>query len=542
MKLFFKLFSTINLIFTALFCDLAASEDRKCDQTENVNFLSYNIFDLTNKDTIFLHRWANFLHIKTKQKTLINESAFFLNKCQINDDDLLELERHLRKEKYIRDAAVTYHEDNTIEVQTWDNWSLMPTVDFVRKGGQNKFAIGMQDRNLLGLGIDAEIEYFSNAQRTGYKFKTRFPLYLKNNTNASIRMPRNDHGTSEAVLMQKKFVSFNTNNAYKIGFNNFNQIDTQYKYGVESNKYIHYQYYSTANWQWLHQDSVNDNLRFGLGYTHEKLSFLALTETGLTSTLPSEILPSNRTFNYPFLSVEYLQKDYRKLTNLNVINHIEDFNSGWIATASVGSDLTQKKDSPKLVWKSHLSKGFDVFGDAIWLFEASFEGEVYDNSEHENRLLLNINTEYFHKFNDKWGVYFKKVNLLGKNQFLDSPVVLGGESGVKGYPLQYQHGDHSTHFTFETRYYPHINIYKLIELGGAAFIDTGRVFGQPELSQNPSLWMTSVGLDARFFQPTLAKLVSFTSILLNQFPLRPTSIALNSVSPSNTHFKAIFSE
>ena len=33
----------------------------------------------------------------------------------------------------------------------------------------------------------------------------------------------------------------------------------------------------------------------------------------------------------------------------------------------------------------------------------------------------------------------------------------------------------------------------------AAFIDTGRVFGQSELSKNQTTWMTSVGVGARLY-------------------------------------------
>lgn len=499
MTLISKFFVTFSFTLTAIFSAFSASEDKTCNQSQNVKIVSNDIFDLTDEDSIFLHHWANFLHIKTKQKTLLNESAFFLEKCDINENDLQELERHLRSEKYIRNASVTYNQENQIVVETWDNWSLMPTLDFGRKGGQNKYAIGIQDRNLLGLGIDAEVEYFSNDQRTGYKFKTQFPLFLKNNINAKIRLTSNDDGTSESVFLQKRFVSFDTKNAFKIGFNNFNQIDTQYENGVESNQYVHKKYYSTIDWQWLQQDKINDTLRFGIGYTYDKHDFFELLEPALTSSLANSVLPENRAFSYPFVSVEYLQKDYRKLTNLNLINQIEDFNFGWSGSASIGTDLSNNQGSPTLIWQSHLSKGFDLFDYGIWLFDASFEGELYDNSLVENRLLLNINNEYFYKFNDSWGGYFKNANQFSKNQFLDSPVVLDGESGVRGYPLQYQHGKHSTQFTFEARYYPHINIYKLLELGGAAFIDTGRVFGQTELSKNTSAWMSSVGLGARIF-------------------------------------------
>ena len=138
----------LQIIFASIlmaclaFPSIAEDDPKPCDQSENIAFTSNDIFDLTDKDTIFLHHWANFLHIQTKQKTLLNESAFFLDNCQVNVNDLAELERHFRSKKYIRDAAVTFDENKKIVVETWDNWSLLPTVDFGRKGGKNKFAFG----------------------------------------------------------------------------------------------------------------------------------------------------------------------------------------------------------------------------------------------------------------------------------------------------------------------------------------------------------------------------------------------------------------
>lgn len=499
MSLILKFITITSLALNALLPTMAISQEQQCDQSRNVQFVTHDIFDLTDPDTIFLHHWANFLHNKTKQWTLINESAFFIKKCQIIDEDLHELERHLRSQKYIRDAKVTNTPEHKIQVQTWDNWSLMPTIDFGRKGGKNQYALGIQDRNLLGLGIDTEIEYFSNDQRTGYKLKTQFPLFLNNNINANVRLTSNDDGTSEAIFFEKAFVSFDTQNAFKIGFDNFNQIDTLYENGRESNEFIHQQQYSTVSWRWLNQDTQTDTLRFGIGYTSDKHSFTGLSETEKKFSFDNAILPSDRSFNYPFAWFGYLQKGYRELTNLYLINHIEDFNLGWNVSASVGSDFSQNDRSPSLIWQSHLSKGLDFNRNAFWLFDASFEGEIYNNSLVQNRMLLQVNAEYFHKFNGNWGGYFKNANQFSKNQFLDLPVALGGESGVRGYPLQYQHGQHSTQFSLEARYYPHINIYKLVELGGAAFIDTGRVFGQIDLTKNPSSWLTSVGLGARFY-------------------------------------------
>jgi regulator of RNase E activity RraB len=484
---------------------LAQSNDMRgqCDQTANVQFDTNDIFNLDDPDSIFIHYWANFFHIKTKEITLLNESAFFLQKCGFEQADLAELERHLRKQKYIREAKVTKQDTGKIKVETWDNWSLMPTVDFGRKGGTNKYAIGIKDRNLLGLGIDAEIEYFSNNQRTGYKLDTQFPLFLKKNLSATIRLTSNDDGSSQAVFLQKDFVSFDTKNAYKIGFDNFTQIDSQFQNGTTVAQYHHDKSFSMAQWQWLVEDSATQTLRYGLGYIREKHKFTDLIGADL-SPPPSNpdlasFVPQNRNYQYPFLSVEYLQKDYLKLTNFNLINQIEDFNLGWHISALVGKDFSNSEQSPEAIWQTSLSKGLQTSAHGYLFFDAQFVGEWQAENDGQDRLQLMFSTEYFHKFNDNWGAYFKNANTLSKNAFLDEPVALGDDSGVRGYPLQYQHGQRTTQFTVEARYYPHINIYKLFELGGAAFLDTGKAFGDSPVANVNTSVLTSVGLGLRFF-------------------------------------------
>lgn len=498
------------LVATCAFSAAANEQNTRCDQSDQVTFLSHDIFDLSDANTIFLHRWANFFHIKTKQFTLNNEAAFFIEKCQLDEQDLKELERHLRSKKYLRDARVNFEqvdnkavEQNKVNVETWDNWSLMPTVGFGRKGGKNKSSIGIKDRNLLGLGIDAEIEYYNNDQRTGYKFDSQFPLFLRNNINGSIRISDNDDGNSKAFFIQKKFVSFATKKAYKIGFDNFDQIDTQYENGLEANRFQHKRDLAAVSWHWLENDTRSDTLRFGFGYRSEKHQFLTITDNDPVQTT---LLPKDRSFNYPFVSAEYLQKDYRKLTNLNLINQIEDFNLGWHLRATLGKDFSNNTAAPTLLWQSKLSKGVAVNDQAYLFFNAAFEGELYSNGSDnpadpqlDSRYFLTLETEYFHKLNEQWGAYFKNTNKFSKNQFLDEPLVLDDLTGVRGFPLQYQHGESSIQATFEARYYPHINIYKLFELGGAVFVDTGRIYGQSELSNAESASMTSVGLGARLY-------------------------------------------
>tara|TARA_R110001583_G_scaffold194959_1_gene367964 strand:- start:15822 stop:17423 length:1602 start_codon:yes stop_codon:yes gene_type:complete len=492
---------TYLLIFLTMYYQSASSAQsqgvlNECDETNNVDFLIHDIFNLDDPNSIFLHHWANFFHIKTKEITLQNESAFFLSKCQVQSDDIAELERHLRQQKYIREAIVSQDKNDRVKVETWDNWSLMPTVDFGRKGGVNKYSIGIKDRNLFGLGIDSEVEYFSNNQRTGYKFDTSFPLFLNKNITASVRLTSNDDGNSEAIFLNKNFVSFDTKQAYKIGFDNFRQIDSQFQNGLTVAEYNHEKSLKTIQWKWLLSDSNTTTFRYGVGYTTEKHIF---TDVILPNFIQTNFIPQDRDYNYPFLLAEYLQKDYRKLTNFNLINQIEDFNLGWHISTLIGRDFSKNHQSPDLIFSLSATKGFQVFNSGYLFIDTKYEGESYSDRIGNDRYLLSFSTEYYQKINDSWGAYFKNINVFSKNQFLDRPVELGDDSGVRGYPLQYQHGERTAQFTAEVRYYPHINIYKLFELGGAAFFDAGKAFGDTQIPNINKSLLTSVGLGARFY-------------------------------------------
>jgi len=167
----------------------AQVHEESCPHTQQkVIFEPQTIFDENEEGFVFFHRWANAIHVDTKELTLKNEASFFLDKCSKNFADMAELERHLRSRKYLHDAKVT--SDDMVEnimVTTWDNWSLMPTISFGRQGGESTYSFGIKERNLLGLGIDAEIETYKNSQRKGYKIKTTIPLFRRQNIDLKIR-------------------------------------------------------------------------------------------------------------------------------------------------------------------------------------------------------------------------------------------------------------------------------------------------------------------------------------------------------------------
>ena len=468
------------------------------NKLQTVTFEPQTIFDESEEGITFVHRWANNIHIDTKILTLENESAFFLDKCSKNYADLAELERHLRSRKYIRDAKVTGDDMmENITVTTWDNWSLMPTISFGRQGGESKHSFGIKERNFLGLGVDAELESYKNSQRTGYKIKTTIPLFSRQNIDLRLRFADNDDGTQESLYVQKHFAGFRTEFAYNVGFDKESRNDTIFQNNIEQAIYSHEISFKTLDYAWLSYNNDNSLLRYHVGITQDYNYFSALPDE--LNNFPGQAIPQNRKFLYPWLGLDYLEKDFKKLTNIHLITQIEDFNHGWQFNGRLGLSDGNKPNAAWALFFAEVNKGFELHNDALLLMRLNLEGDIYQDNE--QRFLMTLNSEYFYRFTKTWGFYVNNINVVSHNQYLDQPVTMGGETGLRGFPLQYQHGKHSVKFTTEIRYYPEINLFKLFDLAAAAFFDTGRAFGDSPIANVEDDWLYSVGLGARLYSP-----------------------------------------
>jgi hemolysin activation/secretion protein len=66
----------------------------------------------------------------------------------------------------------------------------------------------------------------------------------------------------------------------------------------------------------------------------------------------------------------------------------------------------------------------------------------------------------------------------------EKQLLLGGDSGLRGYPLRYQAGDRRALITIEQRFYTDWHLLKLLHVGGALFMDAGAAWFADE--DNPT--------------------------------------------------------
>lgn len=474
----------------------ADSADSRTFVVGHIRVVSNPIFDESASNAIFLHHWANAIHINTRDSVILDRLSFKEGDV-ITQKQLEEAQRILRKEPYLRDAKIVQvpaKDDQpqpvNLVVETWDQWSLLPTVDWGRSGGKNRYSFGIKDDNILGLGMQTQLEYQSDEDRTGYKFDFETPLTIVKNARVAASFADNDDGKSTWLMFDKPFYTLMDTRAYGAEYQSVDRTNTFRQNGEDLQEYQESLDFAEFYWGMLlqQQGDVRQRLRFGI--TRDRHAFTALPGQPM---LP---LPQDRNFTYPWTEWEYLQDDYRVMTNVHLINFNEDINLGWQHKLRFGLE-TNDGDSLGYHLEWQMNRGY-ADDHELLLLELKATG-IFATAQPDYYRIA-ATTEYFYRFNHKWSAYSRVQLISSRHNFRDLPVALGDEAGMRGYPNDFQHGDQQWLVTAELRNYPNINLYQLAELGWAAFIDVGHAFGGPLAEDNEiSHPISAIGIGARLY-------------------------------------------
>ncbi|WP_228730369.1 ShlB/FhaC/HecB family hemolysin secretion/activation protein [Shewanella yunxiaonensis] len=463
----------------------------------HIQVMTNPIFDESADNAIFLHRWANAVHINTRDSVVL-ERLSFKEGDVITQKQLEEAQRILRKEPYLRDAKIlkvpasksSPNQPVNLLVETWDQWSLLPTVDWGRSGGKNRYSFGIKDDNILGLGMQTQLEYQSDENRTGYKFDFETPLTIIKNARVAASFADNDDGKSTWLKFDKPFYTLMDTRAYGGEYLSVDRINTFRQNGEDLQEYKEGMDFAEFYWgKLLSSDgAVRQRLRFGI--TRDRHAFAPVPGQPL---LP---LPQDRDFIYPWTEWEYLQDDYRVMTNVHLINFNEDINLGWHHKLRLGLETNDGDHlGYHLNWR--MNRGY-ADDNELLLLAMNAEG-VFATAQ-PDYYRVSATAEYFYRFNQKWSAYSRVRMTTSRHNFRDLPLTLGDETGMRGYPNEFQYGDQLWLLTTELRNYPNINLYQLAELGWAAFIDVGQAFGGPLSDDNEiSHPIGAIGVGARIY-------------------------------------------
>ena len=119
-----------------------------------------------------------------------------------------------------------------------------------------------------------------------------------------------------------------------------------------------------------------------------------------------------------------------------------------------------------------------------------------ENGTPENAVLAG-SFHYYHKQSESLLFYAGIDAAAGRNLDLDNQILLGGDNGLRGYPLRYQDGTSRALLTFEERYFTDWYPFRLARVGGAVFADLGRTWGSGVIGNSDPGLLKDVGFGLR---------------------------------------------
>jgi hypothetical protein len=444
-----------------------------------------NIFNLEDpKDDIPLFRLADRLHGRTRPY-VIRGQLLFKSGDRYSRRLLDETERILRANSYFYDAwirPVRYHDGKVdVRVTTRDVWTFNPGFNYSRTGGTNSTGVQLEELNFFGSGTDVAVSRTTNIDRTESELAVSNMHAFGTWTAIAADYADNSDGYLRDLTVNRPFYALDTRWAAGISGNDDAQTDFLYDRGNIIDEF-HDQHNAVTvygGWSPGLQSGWVQRLSSGITYDEHQFSPVS-TWTGLT-VLPD---PGDRRFLYPWVEYDLVADDYVRLWNHDQILKTEDFYLGTIVTLRVGyADQAFGSSQSAVIFNGTAGRGYRSDGSTL-LLASDFSGRVEDGRLYNG--LADASIRYYLEQSSKWLFFTTLLATKGWRLDLDNQVLLGGDTGLRGYPLRYQDATAKSLFTVEQRYFTDWYPFRLWRVGGAIFFDAGRTWGQPDLAQ-PSL-------------------------------------------------------
>ena len=453
------------------------------------------IFDTTRpEEDAELFRLANKLHIRTKQDTIATQ-LLFAPGDRYDPRLLEETARLLRNTRYLQEAYVTpvaFRDGRVdVEVVTYDVWTLNPGVSFGRKGGRNTSGFEIEELNLLGTGSRLSATRRSDIDRTSTTFIYNDRQLAGTWWEFDVRYSDNSDGRTEGLTLDHDFFALDSRWAAGLQSLNDERVDPRYDLGVQNGEYRHRSRFANVYGGWSAGLENGAVLRWRAGYTYDDRRF----ERVLGSPYRS-VPPPDRKLAYPWVSAEWLQDDFRVLRNRDQIERTEDFRYGWRVTGLLGrASRSLGADRDSWIFTAGASRGLDLDTLGSLLFDSTLQGR-YERSQFANTVLT-VSGRYYLRQSERRLLYASLNADIGHALDADRQMTLGGDSGLRGYPLRYQGGQGRWLFTLEQRAFTNWYPFRLVNVGAAAFVDVGRSFGRNPFGTPSRGILTDVGVGLR---------------------------------------------
>ncbi|MBM4218243.1 MAG: hypothetical protein FJ171_01120 [Gammaproteobacteria bacterium] len=434
--------------------------------------------DATGEGLSPVYRLANNLHVDTRSE-VIRPQLLFAEGEPLSVQRIEETERNLRDLRYIREPdvrALDCHDGIVdLEVVSREVWTTNPGVTFERSGGANAGGIKLEELNLLGRGKQLTFELASDADRTSYTVHWRDPGVRGSRWIHDVAFRDSNDGHGWRIEAQRPFYSLDTRWSFGTALQQDQSVEPVYRLGERVAAYGRETEFGELQYGWSEGLMNGWSRRVSTGLRREHADFSIAPDDPLP-----DVMPADRHLDYPFLSYEAVQDDFETIQNRDQISRTEDQQFGLRYALEVGWSLPALgADRNALLAHAEASRGWRIGeGDSLFA-DLKLTTRVEGGSIADG--LLTAGMRYYRPTGQR-GVFFAGISgAAGRALDADHELTIGGDTGLRGYPLRFQAGSGTALMTLEQRFFTRYSLFKLADVGAAVFFDMGKAFGDPVL-------------------------------------------------------------
>ena len=441
------------------------------------------------------YRFANRWHIVTREG-VVHELLLFRSGDTVTVDTIAETERVLRGKSYLYDARIVANrvcparvagEIAVIDliVVTRDVWSLAPELSVTRTGGEDRLRAGVSEINLGGSGSHLDLTVFENLDRQGVSASYADPNLGRSRVGIRLRYDDTDDGELVEAGIGQPFYALSVRRSWNAYVLRSNTLQGLYQGGdrVESFRRDYRLAQVSSGWSRGRQG----------GWVNRVIAGMTMEDWRHAPASPAEppVGLRSRRFVYPWVSFQRIEDDYAQVRNVDRVQTTEDVFLGRRYDLLLGY---APAGDGHLVATAEFRDGSRRGADALLRYGARASGYWKKATGQPENAVGRVWVRYRHRQAPRWALILDGEATVTDGLTADQQVLLGGSSGLRGYPNRYQAGTRAYRFTAEERFYTDLYPLRVLRIALAGFLDVGRAWR----SQDDNEMLANVGLGLRF--------------------------------------------
>lgn len=500
-------FMTLNAAIADAPKDTAISPNNSTKTKKYIRKITIKIGDIFEDGSGTLYNLANSTKVSTKESVIRTELLF--KEGEPFDPYLLrQTARNLRLQRYLRDIKVvpTFDGDAVdVLVSARDSWTLIPYLSYSSGTGQRNRGVGITEGNFLGGATRVDTRYQEQDSRKTYAVGVTDPQFLGTRQNFNAGFADRSDGQVYQAGIGLPFRHLLQRDSWSVEFARQNTIGRLYEGGDE--EYIFRQHldnfqalYTFAGpgakaadaddpYTGIYKGQKVLSQHYSVGWGYQAAAFFQADESDYEDLNldPDEVsndparLANNRRFSGPMVQYSNIQPQFISMNYVDRFDRVEDYNLG-------DESLLNLQFSPRQLGSRENSLLLNMNRSRGWRFdERSFlRGEIGGASRLDTDQLDNTLVRAEAKYYSVMGDYFVGDQFLGRHTFAaqffadfgddldnDRQLLLGADNSLRAYETNTFEGDKRMALNLEERAHIADDVFQLVSLGTAFFVDLG---------------------------------------------------------------------